>query len=313
MSDSPFHPRYWPTWLGIALLRCLGLLPFSVQLSLGKALGILLAKTLKRRRHIAEVNIGICFPELSPEEQQQLVDESIISTTLGLIESSNGWWASTEKIHEISSVEGLELIEQAQNEGRGVLLFGAHFTSLDLSGRVLGSRIEADATYKDQKNKALDYQIFQSRKKYCKNIIHKNEMRKFIRALKDKRVVWYAPDQDFGRKGSIFAPFFGRSCATLAASGKLLKLSNAKPLFYSHYRVIKDGKTHYQGIISDPFNDQFGDDELANATLVNKAIEDAIRPYPDQYLWAHERFRTQQNKDDPKPYTIRKKKKKKKN
>lgn len=311
MPNSLFHPRYWSTWIGIALLRCLALLPFSLQLTIGRCIGKLLAKTLKRRRHITEVNIALCFPELSTQEQQQLVDASLVSITLGVIELSLAWWASDKKILAISSIEGLELIDKAKSEGRGVLLFGAHFSSLDLSGRVFTLHRDADITYKDQKNKAFDYYLSQRRKRSFANIIPKNEMRRFIKLLRAKHVIWYAPDQDFGRQGAVFAPFFGSPCATLATTGKLLKLSHAKPLFYSHFRLEKDGKTHYKGVISDPFQDQFSDNELANATLVNKAIEDALRSHPDQYLWAHERFRTREDPKAPKIYTIRKKKKKK--
>ena len=313
MPDSPFHPHYWPTWLGIGLLRCIALLPFSVQQSLGKVIGKILAKTLKRRRHITEINIGICFPELSEQDQQKLLEDNFVSMALGVIETCFAWWGSDKDILSRSTVEGLELIEAAQNKEQGVMLYGAHFTTMEIAARIMGLHIDVDATYKDQKNKAFDHHIFQFRSKSFKNLIHKNEMRRFIRALKNKRTVWYAPDQDFGRNGSVFAPFFGRPCATLATSGKLLKLSHAKPLFLSHYRIEKNGAVHYKCVVSDPFNKQLGDDEFANATLVNKAIEDALRSHPDQYLWAHERFRTQENINDPKPYTIHKKKKKRKN
>lgn len=309
MSNSPFHPRYWPTWLGLGLLRCLVLLPIGIQLSIGRAIGKLLARMLKRRRHIAEVNIGICFPELSPERQQQLVDESLIAITQGLIETGIGWWATDEEILRRSSVDGLELVAEAQKRGQGVLLFGAHFSTLDLSGRVLSRHIAVDVTYKNQKNRAFDYYILQARKKFFENIIHKSEMRRMIKLLKQGRVVWYAPDQDFGRDGSVFAPFFGQPAATLATFGKLLKLTGAKPLFYRHHREILDGKVFYRGVVSDPFLDQFGHDEVANATLFNQALEAAIRIHPEQYLWAHERFRTRENPDDPRVYTLRKKKK----
>lgn len=312
MSDSPFHPRYWPTWLGLGLLRLLVLLPLEAQQAIGRTAGKVLAKTLKRRRHIAEVNIALCFPELSSAEQQQLVDDSLVAITLGAIETGFAWWATDEQILNCSTVEGIELIEEAKKQGRGVLLFGAHFSTLDLSGRVMGQRIDVDITYKNQKNKAFDYYVYRARQKYFKHVIHKNEMRRMIRHLREGRTVWYAPDQDFGREGSVFAPFFGQPAATLATAGKLLRMTNAKPLFISHYRLTVDGKTCYQGIVSDPFQDRFGEDEVANATLVNKAVEDAIRVHPEQYLWAHERFRTRENPEDGKIYTLRKKKPRKK-
>lgn len=306
------HPRYWLTWIGIGLLRVLSLLPYSVLQTMGEKLGLLLAKRLKRRRHFAEVNIALCFPELSADQQTALVDANMISTTLGIFETAFSWWASDDAILNRCRTEGFELLEQAKQEGRGVLLIGAHYTTLDLAGRVIGLHTDLDITYKDQKNKAFDYCINQARKRSFTHLIEKNSMRTMVKNLKSGRVVWYAPDQDFGRNGSVFVPFFHRPAATLSTIGKLLKVTGAKPLFYSHFRVQENGKTIYLARIHDPFHDQFNDDNIHNATLLNQVVADVVREHPEQYLWVHERFRTQANKHDAKPYTIKKKKRKKK-
>lgn len=310
MPNSPFHPRYWLTWLGLGILRCVVFLPFAAQQAIGRGLGRLLALTLKRRRHNAEVNIALCFPELTAEQQQQLVEANMISTTLGGIETAFSWWASDKTILAHCRIEGLELLAAAKQQGRGVLLIGAHYTTLDLAGRVIGLHTDLDITYKDQDNQAFDYCINQARKRSFTHLIEKNAMRNMVKNLKNGRVVWYAPDQDFGRQGAVFAPFFHRPAATLTTVGKLLKITNAKPLFYSHFRIQHEGKTSYVGKIHDPFHDGFNDDDMHNATLLNQAIADVIREHPEQYLWVHERFRTQPNLGDPKPYTLRKKKKK---
>ena len=128
-----------------------------------------------------------------------------------------------------------------------------------------------------------------------------------VRNLKKGRVIWYAPDQDFGKDGAVFAPFFGRPAATLTTLSKLQKITNAKVLLFSHFRY-DENKIKYIGKVLDPFAENFCDDELANATLMNKAIEDVVRDFPDQYNWMHERFRTRQNPDEPRIYPRRKKK-----
>jgi KDO2-lipid IV(A) lauroyltransferase len=308
MADSPFHPRYIPTWIGLGLLRILALLPIPWQLAIGKTLGQIMARLLKRRRHITEVNIRLCFPEFSPEEQENLVDRSFEAMAMGVMESGMAWWGSDRSLRAVSRMDGMELIEAAQKEGRGILLFGAHFSSIELSGRMCTLHMRASATYQHQKNRAFDYVMQGSRRRYIDQLIHKREMRKMIRSLRDGNIVWYAPDQDFGREGSVFAPFFGKPAATLATAGQLLSLTGARPLFYRHHRELVDGKVLYLGEISDPFQDGFGKDELANATLFNRALEEAIRIHPEQYLWAHERFRTREKPDDPRVYILRKKK-----
>lgn len=310
MNRSLFHPRYWPAWLGLALLRGLVLLPLPILLGIGRNLGHILKHTLKRRRHNAEVNIALCFPELCAAEQQQLVDANMVSTILGAFETAWSWWAPDRDILAHSRTEGFELLEQARQAGRGVLLIGAHYTTLDMAGRVIGLHADLDITYKNQRNKAFDYCINQARKRSFRHLIEKNAMRTMVKNLKAGRIVWYAPDQDFGRQGSVFVPFFHHPAATITSHGKLLKMTGAKPLFYSHFRIDENGRTVYVARIHDPFHDGFTDDDIHNATLLNQAIADVIREHPEQYLWVHERFRTQPRPGDPKPYSIRKQKKK---
>ena len=311
MQLSFLHPRYWPAWAGLFFLRLIELLPFTYHQAIGRGLGRIMSKKLKRRRHNAEVNIDICFPALSSKEKADLVDANMISTGLGVIETCFSWWASDQQILKRCRIEGLELLDQAKSEGRGVLLIGAHYTTLDLAGRIIGLHADLDITYKRQKNEVFDYYINKVREKSFKNLIEKGQVRTMIKSLKNGRTIWFAPDQDFGRRGAVFAPFFGRLAATISSVGKLLRVTNAKPLFYSMFREVEDGKVVYVARVFDPFNDGFGDDDMENAILLNTAIEDVIMTHPEQYLWVHERFRTQPVRSMPKPYSIRKKKKRK--
>ncbi|MGB0320755.1 MAG: hypothetical protein ACPGAF_00365 [Pseudohongiellaceae bacterium] len=49
------HPRYWPTWLGIGGMWLIARLPFSIQLGIGKLLGMLAFHFARSRRHVCEV------------------------------------------------------------------------------------------------------------------------------------------------------------------------------------------------------------------------------------------------------------------
>ena len=261
---------------------------------------------LKRRRHIAEVNVGLCFPELSPEQQQQLVTDIIASTYLGMLETAYSWWASDEELDERTDFEGVALIEAAQAEGKGVLLIGSHFTTLDLAGRLLRLKVDVDSSYQKQKNPVFDYCILKYRLKRFTNMVEKKQMRRLIKLVKSGRAMWYATDQDFGRKNSVFAPFFGHQTATISTVGTLLKLTKAKPLYFSHYRLGKGKNTRYLIRVTDPFEGKFNDDDVNNATVLNSVIEQAVRVAPEQYLWVHRRFKTRPNKSDAKLYSVTK-------
>lgn len=310
MNKQTLHPRYWPSWLGVAFLRLLSFLPYSVMMKTAEGLGKLLSKTLKKRQTIAQTNIDLCFREKTPTARKKLADDVMVSMSKGLFETLLAWWAPDKFYDKHCRYIGLDLIHHYQKQGRGVLLIGAHYTTLDLSGRAMAKVLDVDLTYKKQKNIVFDDLIRKNREKFFGHVIEKKAMRTMIRNLKNGRCVWYAPDQDFGRNGSVFAPFFGVPAATLTTTGKLIKVTGAKPLYFEHLRLEENGKTIYQSKVSDPFGENFGDDDIANATLVNKAIEDSVREHPEQYFWHHERFRTRPNPSDPKLYPKKTKKQK---
>ena len=311
MNRALLHPKHWPTWLVIFLLRCLCLLPLNQVLSVATLFGKLSVRLLRERREIVRINAELCFPELSAKEQQQFIEETMVSAVLGFFETAYSWWASDEELLARADYEGLELVKAAQAEGRGILLIGTHFTTLDLAGRILRLKVDVDSSYQKQSNPVFDYCILKFRLKRFTNMVEKTEMRRLVKILKSGRMIWYASDQDFGRKHSVFAPFFGHQAATIATHSKILKLTNAKPLFFSHYRIGKGKHTRYLMRISDPFGEKMGSDDQANAELLNRVIEEAIRFAPEQYFWVHRRFKTRPNPDEPKLYPPRKKKRKK--
>ena len=48
-----------------------------------------------------------------------------------------------------------------------------------------------------------------------------------LRALKKGRPFYFAPDMDFGRKDTVFVPFFHTPAATLSALPRLCKATDA--------------------------------------------------------------------------------------
>lgn len=305
MNKALLHPRYWLTWLGLGLLRLLALLPYAVAIYLGKAIGLLAFYGLKRRRHIAQVNIDLCFPEKTPNQRQRLVKDTLVANGIGIIEGLYSWWAADSQILPRTHIVGLELLQKAKDNGQGVILLGAHFTTLDFCGRALAQNTTMDTMYQTQSNAVVDYCLKKARLKRYKNVLEKFEMRRLLKNLKSGHVCWYACDQDFGRENSVFVPFFGVPAATLATLGRLIKLTKAKPLMVRHYRDSSQGlgKSQYRIEIIDPFIEApLDSDDIQNAIKINKALEQAIRIQPDQYFWVHRRFKKRPDPNEPNPY-----------
>jgi KDO2-lipid IV(A) lauroyltransferase len=214
-------PRYWLTWLGIGLMRLVIKLPYRIQTNLGRTVGRLFRWLSPYRRIIVETNLRLCFPELTDTQHRQLRDRCYQSLGTTLVETAAGLWAPNHFFTSLGTIEGLEHLETARREGKGVLLLSGHFCSVDFAGRILLQHYPACFTYQELRNRLSDRITKKARENYCKILIHRHDTRGFIRALKAGEVVWYAPDQDPGRKNSVFAPFFGIQTNTLTATTKL--------------------------------------------------------------------------------------------
>lgn len=309
MNNSAYHPKYIPTWIGIGILRLLSFLPYAWMMGIAQTLGKWLNKKLNKRYLIAKTNIDLCFSEKNDQQREKIVENTMINMVKGLFETLLAWWAPDRFFAKHCRYEGLDLIKHYQDQGRGVLLVGAHYTTLDFSGRAMARLLDVDLTYKKQKNLAFDQLIRVNREKFFGHVIEKKAMRTMVRNLKNGRCVWYAPDQDFGREGSVFVPFFGIDCATLTTTHKLLKITGAKALYFEHLRLTENGKTIYRSKVYDIFDDELLKEETECARQVNLAIENSVSKYPDQYFWHHERFRTRPSTSDPSLYPKKRKKK----
>ena len=99
MSDDrkPLHhfwgPRYWPTWVGMAILRMVCLLPHRIALGIGRVLGRLAERLAGSRRAVVRRNIGLCFPDLSATDRNALARRHFEALGMSLIEMGLGRWA----------------------------------------------------------------------------------------------------------------------------------------------------------------------------------------------------------------------------
>ncbi|MCH7816702.1 MAG: LpxL/LpxP family Kdo(2)-lipid IV(A) lauroyl/palmitoleoyl acyltransferase [Proteobacteria bacterium] len=293
-------PRYWPTWIGLASMWSVAHLPFPVQIRLGQLLGLLSYYFARARRHICEVNLRLCFPELSATEHRQLVKKTFLSNGIGLIEIAIAWFRDPEHYRQRVSVSGMEHLEKALARGKGVLLLSAHFTTLEVGGLLFSLFQKMDITYRPNKNALFEAAMFNGRKRHYEGVFHRKDVRSAMRSLKAGRILWYAPDQDYGAKHSVFVPFFGNPAATITATSRFARVNDSAVLFYSHYRN-EDNSGYHLEISPALENYPTGDDE-ADATTINVLVENAIRKQPDQYLWLHKRFKTQAGGKAASPY-----------
>jgi len=286
------HPRYWATWFGFGVWYLLGKLPYRVQLILGRGLGWLLARVVPRRRKIACANISLCFPELTEQQRQKLVDEVMESVGIAFFETGMAWFWPVSRLRRQMSIDGVEHLEAAKRDGVGVILMALHFTHIDIGAKLLGLQFSIDGSYRPHKNSVFDYVQRNGRERHTMEgqAIPREDVRGMVKALRKGRAIWYAPDQDYGRSHSIFVPFFGVPAATLTAMSQLSRLGKARVIPFTQTR--KSDGSGYQLIVHPPLDDFPSGDEHRDCVAVNTIVETLIRQQPGQYLWVHRRFKT---------------------
>ncbi len=296
----PLHhyraPKYWPTWIGLGLLRLTCLLPFNWQIGLGKSMGRLAHRIGAERRAITRRNIELCFPELSTQERNKLAREHFEALGVSLMEMGLARWATDKKLQAITTVEGAEHIQQTLDEGYGVILLCAHFTALEVSGRVF--RLQSppfDAVFRRFRSDFTTEILASTREKSVRHLIEKNDIKSMVRSLRNGVPVWYAPDQSYHLKQSALIPFFGVPAMTNIATTTLAKLGRAKVIPFLPRRLPEGG---YELRILPPIEGLPSDDPIEDTKKYMAIIEAHIRLCPEQYYWVHRKFK---NRPDPLP------------
>jgi KDO2-lipid IV(A) lauroyltransferase len=281
--------RYAVAWLGYAWMRLVVLLPFPVQMTMGRALGRAAYRLLRHRRHVAARNIDACLGELPAAERARILAAHFEALGLSMVEMGMGWFGSAEAVRRRVDIEGAEHMRAALAKGKGVILFSAHFTTFEFfwpALKPLCTRL--CGMYKWQRNPVMNRIMSRGRGRYYDVMFAKDNVREMVRVLRNNAVVWYASDQSYGGKGSVLLPFFGVPAMTNTAIGRLAKISGAAILPY-YCRRLPTGR--YVMTIDAPLDGIPSGDDVADTLALTKKLEDYIRLCPEQYWWIHQRFK----------------------
>ncbi|PRH81401.1 LpxL/LpxP family Kdo(2)-lipid IV(A) lauroyl/palmitoleoyl acyltransferase [Arenimonas caeni] len=290
LPPPPLSPRTWPTWLAIGLGWTVARWPWWLQRRAGPVLGRALMHLLGSRRRVADTNLRICFPELDDAARAHLLRRNFESLGLGLFEFLRAWWGRLAPVDRGCEISGLDHLEAARADGRGVILVSAHFTTLEVCLRLLCQHIELGAMYRPHEQAALEWAVKRGRLRHAKAMFARDELRPAIRHLKQGGVLWFAPDQETRRGESVFVPFFGQPAWSLTSTHQLARLGGAAVLPLFHER-LDDGR--YRLEIGAPLDGFPTRDATADTARIMATLEGLIRRRPDQYLWLHQRFKRQ--------------------
>jgi len=280
------------------LLACLKIsskLPHPVLMSMGGFAGRIIFRVAHKRRAIAARNLELCFPDLTNDERHKLLRAHFTSLGRALFETGLAYWASDDRLHPLARISGLENLQAALSQGRGVILIAGHFTSMEISGRLLGLEVDYDAVIRPFSNPEVDKIVHSGRHRAVRNAIPKKSFRRFLKGLQENRAILITVDQATTASNKVMAPFFSIPAATSVNAARIAQKTGAAILPVLWLR--EPDLSGYRVEIGEQLTEFPTDDAIADAIRINSLIEQQIRRAPEQYYWIHRRF-----KNEPSPY-----------
>jgi KDO2-lipid IV(A) lauroyltransferase len=265
-------------------------LPQSILLWLGRALAWLSWPAMGKRRRYARINIALCFPELDDAQRKRLLRDNLRATATGALELVRAWYAPSPVLAGLAEIDGIEHLRAAIAGGRGVLLFGGHFTTSELCARLL-QEVAAQPVHvvvRRNNHRCLEAMFDRARRRRFAGTIAKKDVRGLLRVLSSGGVVAYSADQNFTYQNA-FVPFFGIPAATLTATPELAQRGKAVVLPFWFHRDV-DGRYHLR--IEPQWSGWPSGDPTTDAARYMAELEEVVRQHPGQYLWVHRRFKT---------------------
>ena len=276
----------------VAVFWLLHFLPLPILARLGEGLGALLYRIGARRRKIVLTNLSLCFPELDESQHQALARAHFRMLGRSILERSILWWGSRDRLSRLIRVDGEEKIRAARDAGRPVILLAPHFVGLDIGGIGMALSFDVVSIYSAQKNPVFDQLLLRGRKRFGDQLLlsRQDGARTSIKAMKSGRPFYYLPDMDFGRRDSVFAPFFGVDAATITGLSRLGRAAGAA-VIPCITRMLPGGQG-YVVEIGDAWADFPTADVEDDTRRMNAYLESVVRTMPEQYYWVHRRFKT---------------------
>ena len=289
------HPRYWLTWLGLALYFLFTLLPMRVLDWFGERLGDYVARKNRKRFNIVKVNLALCFPDKSEQQIEDMVRQHFRAQLRSMMHLFLVWWRPEFMVRRKIVCEGFEQIDHYKVQGKQIIVLVSHCVGLEFAVAAVTMDYNFSGPYKPMRNRIIDYLFSHGRTRFGAKFggrifTREDGLRPLIKETRSGKVLIYLGDEDLGSDNAVFVPFFGIPKATISILGRLAKTCNAVvlPCMSCYDPAIQKYRVKML-----PALESFpSGDDVVDATAMNQAIERTVHECPSQYLWTLRYFQT---------------------
>ena len=192
----------------LAVFRMLAALPYSWLRRLGNLAGVVLYHGVRRRTHIARVNLRLCFPQMPEHEREALILAHCKFFARSFLDRFMLWYRPEAYLRKLVQLENVHLIDEL--EGKPLILLAPHFLGMDAGGTRLSMDRTMFTMFANQKNKVFNEEMRKGRARFSGAMVlsRQDGLRGAIRKIREGVPFYFLPDMDLARD-SVFVPFFG--------------------------------------------------------------------------------------------------------
>jgi len=281
------------------LARVLVRLPLKWLRGIADVAAWLVIALAPRRQRMADANIAVAFPDLSPRERRGIARRSVHGICRTMIELLALPRISREDLERLIATPDLSPVREAAQSGSGVLFITAHFGNWEWLGAHLAHQVAPLAVVAlDHKHGGVADIINAARASHGVRVLGRDDTREMLRILGSGGMLGMLPDQH-APQGGIRPDFLGQPAWTFTGPAVLAARTGARVFMVFCLRE-PSGSLRMELLPELQLRDT-GDrkeDVEANTRLINDALEQAIREHPDNWLWLHDRWKEQRAPGD---------------
>ena len=272
------------------------LFPIKINRFIGRRMGECAFFLAAAPRRKAVGNLKLAFgKEKSGAEIRAIARGVFRNLGENLFEMLNSPKFTSGNIDRYVKIKGLDIVDRALSQKRGFIVLSAHFGNWELLAGWFGLKgYPVNVLARKLRYEKYDAWINSLRRGLGVNVIMRDESAKTIlKLLKEGQSIAILADQDISSLDGVFVDFFGRKAFTPTAP-VILALATAVPIIPMF--IVREKETHTI-YVEEPLELEITGnkdaDIMANTQKWSKVIESYIRKYPSQWVWFHERWKTQ--------------------
>jgi KDO2-lipid IV(A) lauroyltransferase len=276
----------------ISLLKLLSKLSLKNAQAFGSLIGRLFWLGDSKLTRVTKTNIELCFPELTAQEQQELIKASLRETGKVFTEFGAMWeWPTEKTLTLIKSVEGKEYFDQAFARDRGVIVLAPHHGNWELVGLYLSTLRPMAALYKPPKIPELESYMSSVRGRHGSQLVptDKRGVIRLFSILREQGMVGILPDQVPGGTGGVFAPFFNVPANTMKLVSRLVQKTGCEVVSLCAMR--RPNGEGFDMVFRKADPEIYSDDVEVSVAALNRSVESCVKACPEQYQWEYKRFK----------------------